>query len=390
MCDVSGRMHLRDLCDQLVGGLPSDGEFLVRIVHGPDARNPFNIALQTIDVDRIDTSLNGRHGDNTVIMGVEVDTYRRPVALHIFAAHPGDAAAFGRERIRVPMEDLIHGFRAERSEQLRGVPWMAPGMLTMHHLGNFAMSAVLAAEHGANHYGFFTTADGGPPIGGEDAATGQQITTSQPGTYDTLPVGTTFQAHESKYPDQVFGPFFKAGLRNVASGWGVSYHTLGNDLEGVNYSSIRSGTLEERDRWSSEQEWFIHTFMEPVYKAWLEMALISGQITMPNGSALPLAKRQKFAAHEWQARRWEWVDPKGDIEAKILMVQAGLMSPQDLAAAMGYDFTDVIEAIKLAQEIAGRYGVRLPAYDAMPGAKPANANEPPPPAPKPPAPAPAA
>lgn len=370
VADVAGQQHFRDMCETLVGGLPPDGEFLVRMVSGADAGNRFNFALQIIDVDRIDTSFNGRYGSNAVIMGVEVNAYRRPVAMHIFTAHPNDGATGGRQRERVPLDDLIHRFKVERAGQLRGIPWMASGMLSLHHLGGFMLSAVLAAEHGANHYGFFTTPDGGPPIGGETGPAGETITTSQPGVYDTLPTGVSFQPHESKYPTEAFGPFVKTALQRVATGWRVAYVSLANDLEGVNYSSIRSGVLEERDRWMADQEWFIQTFMEPVYRRWLQMALISGAITMPNGSALPYSKLQKFSAHEWQPRRWEWVDPKGDMEAKILMVNAGLMSPQDLAAAQGYDFEDVVSAIADAQQIAADFGVKLTAYDAAPGATP--------------------
>lgn len=369
-CDITGRQSLRDLCATLVGGLPSDGEFLVRVVRGADAGNKYGIALQLIDVDRIDTTMNigATQTTNAVIMGVEVDAYRRPVALHLFAAHPNDGTGSSRQRVRVPTTETLHCFKIERAEQMRGIPWMSAGMLSLHHLGNFKLSALLAAEHGANHYGFFTTPDGAPPIGTEDAE-GQAITTSQPGTYDTLPMGVSFTPHESKYPNEVFGPFVKTTLQRIASGWRVAYHSLANDLEGVSYSSIRSGSLEERDRWASDQEWFISVFMEPVYKMWLQTALFMGAITTANGSALPASKIAKFSAHEWQARRWEWVDPKGDMEAKILAVKAGLMAPQDLANAMGYDFDDTLSSIAAAQAMAKQLGVQLTAYDPTPGAQ---------------------
>ena len=246
-------------------------------------------------------------------------------------------------------------------------------MLSLHHLGGFQLSALLAAEHGANHYGFFQQGENagpGPAIGGveSEGGTAVAIATSQPGTYDTLPAGYTFQPHDSKYPNEVFGPFVKTILQRIATGWRVAYHSLANDLEGVNFSSIRSGTLEERDRWMDDQEWFISAFMEPVFMAWLRMALLSGAITMPNGSALPASKMAKFSRHEWQPRRWEWVDPKTDMEAKILSVRAGLVPPQDLAASMGYDFEDTLKAIQQAQRLAQAYGVSLTAYEATPGA----------------------
>jgi lambda family phage portal protein len=367
-CDVTGRQSLRDLCETLVGQLPSDGEFLVRIVRGVEAGNRFGFALQAIDADRIDTSHNTAPaaGRNAVIMGVEVDSYRRPLAVHIFSGHPNDGHGTNRQRLRIPMSELVHGYRTERPEQARGIPWMAPGVLSLHHLGKFSLAALLAAENGANHFGFFQTPDGQSPIGAVDNE-GETIAVTQPGTYDVLPPGVTFQAHESRYPDQAIGPFVKHHLQRIASGWGVAYHSLANDLEGVNYSSIRSGTLEERDRWAADQEWFIASFLEPVYRAWLQYSLMAGSITMPNGSRLPAAKADKFGAHEWQARRWDWVDPKSDVEANILKVRAGLMSPQDLSAAMGYDFEDTLAAIRDAQALAAEFGVRLTAYDATPG-----------------------
>lgn len=381
MADLTGRQDLRDMCASLIGAMPSDGEFLVREVKGEAAGNPFNYALQVIDVDRIDTQYNGvepRTG-NTIIMGVEVNAYRRPVALHIWTAHPQDYTARTRLRERVPVEEVIHGFKVEHAEQVRGVPWMAPGMLSLHHLGGFMFSAILAAEHGANHYGFFYTPDGEPPPGmtGVDEGEGggsagvpqsEQIMTSQPGVFDTLPQGYKFEPFESKYPEANYGPFVKTALQRVASGWRVAYHNLASDLEGVNYTSSRTGELAERDRWMADQEWFIHVFLERVFQGWLLMALLSGQIRMPNGSALPAAKIEKFRAHVWMPRRWTWVDPESDTKANIMQVRAGLQSPQDLCASMGYDFDEVLDSISQARKMAEALGVPLPAYDATPGA----------------------
>ena len=367
--DITGTQSLKDLCDTLVGGLPCDGEFLVRLVRGTDAGNKYQLAVQLIDVDRIDTQYNttATGTGNQIVMGVERDGYGRPVALWLFDAHPNDGARSGRTRTRVPMAEVIHRFKIDTAAQARGIPWMAPGMLSLHHLGGFKLAALLAAEHGANHFGFFTSPEGVNPLGSTDE-TGQAITTSQPGTFDTLPAGVSFTPFDSKYPSDNFGPFVKVTLQRIASGWRVAYHSLANDLEGVSFSSIRSGTLEERDRWSADQTWFINAFLEPLYQVWLQSALLTGSITMPNGSALPAAKIAKFQQHEWQPRRWEWVDPKSDMEAKILSVRAGLIAPQDLAAQMGYDFDDTLAKIAAAQKLATSYNITLTAYEATPGA----------------------
>lgn len=383
VCDITGQFHFDELCRNLVGAMPSDGEFLVRMVYGADAGNQFNFALQVIDVDRIDTGYNQAavKGGNAVIMGVEVNAYRRPVAYHLFTAHPQDGEHSSRLRVRIPADGVLHRFKVERAEQVRGIPWMAPGMLSLHHLGAFKLAALLAAENGANHYGFFTTPDGEAPIGNADADSGEQISVSQPGIYDTLPTGVSFQPHESKYPNETFGPFVKTTLQRIASGWRVAYHSLANDLEGVNFSSIRSGTLEERDRWSGDQQWFINTFLEIIQPEWLKMSLLSGALTMPNGSALPAAKLAKFSAHQWQPRAWDWVDPKSDMQASVDGINAGLLNPIDEAAKRGNDFEDNMKSKSKAEAIAKKYGTTLPAYDSKPGANSGGNTAPPAPPP---------
>ena len=100
------------------------------------------------------------------------------------------------------------------------------------------------------------------------------------------------------------------------------------------------------------------------------MALLSKAIVLPNGSALPLSKMDKFTAHQWQGRRWEWVDPEKDMIARTLAVKAGLMAPQDIAAQLGTDFDDNIAKIAQANQLAKTAGVALPAYESMPGVQP--------------------
>jgi lambda family phage portal protein len=186
--------------------------------------------------------------------------------------------------------------------------------------------------------------------------------------------------YESQYPNAVIEPFTKAILRRIATGLDVAYNSLANDLEGVNYSSIRAGVLEEREQWMTMQNWFIDAFIEPVFDEWYARAMTAGAIVMPNGSPLPLAKAEKFRAHEWQGKRWSWVDPLKDQEAAVLAVRSGFMSPQQVAAQQGLDLEDVIAAIAAANKIATAAGL-LPF--AGPGADPKQAQPAPPPAEEP-------
>ncbi len=376
LCDAAGRQSLRDLLRTAILTAARDGEGLIRFVRGNDAGNPFGLALQLLDVDRIDTTLNrpAEMGYGQVRMGVEVNTYGRPLALWLRNRHPGEMYVASQDvrnatHTRVPAEDVVHYFIADRPEQYRGVPWMHAAMLRLNNLGGYEEAAIVASRVGASKMGFFSGPDGadaGTLADTEDAATGELYTETEAGTFGTLPPGTTFTPFNPDYPAAMFGEFVKANLRGIASGLGVAYHALANDLEGVNFSSIRSGTLEERDQWMMVQEWFIEQVLEPIYAEWLGNALAFGQITLDNGSALPMTKLEKFSGHLWQGRRWEWVDPLRDIQADIAAIDAQLQSPQRVAAKLGRDLEDLYVEIDQANKLRERMGLQPKPAPAAP------------------------
>lgn len=376
VCEITGKMGFSDLIRAILRGTATDGEYLVRKVRGAAAGNRFGYALQLIDMDRLDTLHNRAptEGVNAIIMGVEVNAFRRPVAYYILTAHPSDHAQ-ERRRERIPAEEILHDFITERAEQVRGIPWMTGSMLSLHHLGEFEQSALLAARKGADTLGFFVSPDGEPPIGSDaDADTGEPITVSVPGSYDTLPEGYDFRPYDSRYPDAMMADFTKGFLRKIASGFGVSAHNLTGDMNDVNYSSARIAELAERDGWLVLQDWFIQSFLKPVFMDWLETSLLASAIVTQNGTPLPASRLEKFRAHHWQGRRWQWVDPVKDIEAARLAIKSGIASPQMIAAQNGVDVEDVIGAIARFEQQAAAAGVTLIDYEIT-RQQPADSNQ---------------
>lgn len=352
-CTVDGRMSWVDAQRLFVENLIRDGEVLVRLVRYP---NDFRFALEFIESDLLDEEYNAQlPNGHRIRMGVELDSFNRPVAYHLFTAHPGDNSTMwmGKAYNRVPAEKMIHAFLPERAMQTRGAPWMAPVISDLKMLNGYREAELVAARVGASKMGFFTspTGDG---FTADDTDNKVPIMEAEPGTFHQLPEGVQFQEFDPTHPTSAFADFEKAILRGIASGLGVSYTSLANDLEGVSYSSIRQGALEDRDQWKIVQDFLIQHFVEPVYRAFLMSIMENGVIN------IPASRFDKFAdATVFRARGFQWVDPLKEMNAAVVGLQNGLMSLQDVANQQGRDIEEVFDQIQAEKEMASTYGLSL-------------------------------
>lgn len=353
-CTVDGRASWIDAQRLAIESIVRDGEVFVLFVE--DRGNRFGFRLQFIDPDLVDVEHNAElEGGGQIRMGVEVDATGRPVAYHIRTRHPDDYQHTGRAaRVeRIAAERVLHLYRADRIGQTRGVPWTASAMTRLKMLGGYEEAELVAARIGASKMGFFTseTGDEYGADGSED--TGDLRMEVSPGQFEQLPKGVDFKAFDPQHPNAAFKDFEKAMLRGIASGLGVSYTSLANDLEAVSYSSIRQGLLEERDFWRMHQHWLIEHFCQPVYLRWLRQVLATGMTTLPE------RKYDKFAATTWVPRGWQWVDPRNEAEAQILAINNGLMTRTQALAERGLDVEDVLRELAAEDELAASVGVVL-------------------------------
>ena len=352
-CSVDGKISWVDAQRLFIENLVRDGEVLVRLVKYP---NDFGFALEFIESDLLDEEYNVTlPNGHRIRMGVELDSFNRPIAYHLFTAHPGDNSTMwmGKSYNRIPADKMIHAFLPERAMQTRGAPWMSPVIADLKMLNGYREAELVAARVGASKMGFFTspTGDGFTP---DDTDNKVPIMEAEPGTFHQLPDGVQFQQFDPTHPTTAFADFEKAILRGIASGLGVSYTSLANDLEGVSYSSIRQGALEDRDQWKIIQDFLIQHFVEPVYRAFL-LAIMQNAVIN-----IPASRFDKFAESTvFRARGFQWVDPLKEMNASVLGLQNGLLSMQDIANQQGRDVEEIFDQIQAEQEMAARYGLSM-------------------------------
>jgi len=373
-CDVERKLTWREMQTMALRRAAYDGEVLLRWVR--ETANPYGISLRLIEADLLDETHNANlENGGTIRMGVERNSIGQVTAYHLLNGHPGDtmpAPKNGNRRERVPAELIIHLFLPERPGQSRGWPWLTAAIRDLWMLGGYKEAELVAARVSAAKAGFITkTFPDGMPYPEEEDGTGKTMEV-EPGIIEELPMGSQFTPWDPTHPNTAFGDFVKSALRSVATGMGVSYNTLSSDLEGVNYSSIRAGLLDEREEWLQIQSWLIDHLCRPVFRKWIEVCLLGGAIK------LPPEKLEKFTADTWRGRRWQWVDPEKDVRAGLLAVEGGLKSRRQIVAESGGDIEETLEEIAQDNQMADEKGVTLSGPNgAQPVAKPAPEPNPP-------------
>ena len=320
-CDFFGRQSLTSLERQFIANVATDGEILCRIYRGKQY-GKYGFKIRLIDPGYLDLNYNHSNAGNGnyIEMSIEYDRDDIPVAYHLIKPNreAGSSAILGYGqtgvRERVPAEDILHCFISDRIDQPRGMPWLATPLLRMNMQGGFEEAALVNARAGAGKMGFIEEAGDLKQIFDADEDSGEMIDQSDPGSWHRLPPGTKISGYDPTYPNNEFGAFSKSILRGIAAGLGVAYHTLANDLEGVNYSSGRLCSQNERDVWIGVQDWMKDSLLYPLYEAWLAQQLTLGTIRIGNGS-LRASQEEKYQDVEFQGRRWAGVDPKKESDA---------------------------------------------------------------------------
>lgn len=308
-CEISGKLSRAGAEELIVKTIAQDGDILIRHIY--DSSNKYGYSIQLLEADYLDTTLNTvLQNGNRIAMGVEQDAFGRPVAYHLLSNHPGDSvwSYNGRKYVRVPAHEIELPFPMWRPGQTRGVPWAHAALLDLHHINEFRSDTQVQARYAAKNLVKYER-DPEQEVTEETEEEGE-ILEEFDGVSTVVPEGYKMSETNFTGPSTTFPEFQKGNLRAASSGLESNYNVLGNDYEGVSFSSLRQAVLEDRDHWKRKQRWMIEEVCEVIFNRWLETALLKDAIPGLN----PWEKTRLCQPH-FQGRRWQWVDPLKDEQA---------------------------------------------------------------------------
>jgi lambda family phage portal protein len=368
-CDVTGQSSFEEIQQLAFKSYLETGEVFVRKIKQSFGGCCIPFALEVIEADQVAEDYNSTAPNgNEIIMGVELDEWKRPVAYWMYENHPGDfwfgsrgtmggtTTAANRNLRRIPSDEIIHLFNKERPGQLRGVPILYSTINRLRNLNKYEEAELVAARAAANFMGIITTPYNDlldePQKNDEEKPVEETLT---PGVIKYLAEGEDFKSFTPNRPNSAFEGFHRNQLRASAVGTGVAFEGASGDYSQSNYSSSRLSLLDVRDIWVIMQQSFITNFLVDVYESWLEMAVLSGYLNFSDYEIRP----ERYQVIRWTARGWSWVDPHKEINATIAAIKSGLTTLTDEVAKQGGDFEENIKAIAREREILDTYGVSL-------------------------------
>ena len=407
-CDLYRRNSFYDLQDLAYVAYLVDGDsFALFRRKPPTPFMPYSLRLQIIEGNRISNpysgSLTGGYGvfsveaknqsnGNRIVSGVEIDAEGAIEAYWISNKVPGDLVeaaqmdawvrvkAFGDLSGTPNIVQICHDVR---SEQYRGVPYLAPVIETLKQVSRYTNAELTAAIIKSFFALFFTNAPAGANglegiapsaiYGNEEEEVDPRrpvVDVAEydlgPGTLNALPAGVDVKAVDAGRSMSTFDPFVTQLIKHIGAAINIPYEVLMKNFTS-SYSASRAAMLQAWEEFKLRRTWFARDFCQPVYETWLAEAVAIGRIDAPGFFDDP-AIRAAWVSADWYGPTMSILDPVKDIKGSAMRVQYGLSTREREAAEMtGTDFEENLDQLAWELKMIESKGLTLGTPEVLAG-----------------------
>lgn len=351
-CDVTNVQTLDGVIETMVRSMLEGGDTVLRMLdRGSRDSRRVPLALQLWEGDVIDHYKDGTLPTGTgrqARLGVELGPEGQRLGYHLFPQHPGEMTTSVAASIStlVPRAEVVHLFKTLRPGQVRGVPLLAPILLSARDLDSLLESTIIKSKVEASFSAFITQSGEYGPVDSDTSPapnSGPPLTELRPGTIARLREGENIEfANPSSASN--FESVANSFLYGIAAGAGITFSDLTGDLRQANYSSLRAGRIMHRILINQLRWLTIAPQIQRIVDRWSDRAIIAG-VLQDRADGYPF--KMIFPP-------WEKVDPLKDLQAEILAVRSGQKSPTEFVAESGSDpravMADLIAFLKILDD----------------------------------------
>jgi len=363
-CDITGKMSFYDMQSMTARRLEIDGGLFIKSIWNPALRYP--LQLQLLEIDLLDIYKNEvLNNGNSIICGVEITPFRKPVAywLNPEPNKPYDNYSQMTVSVRIPASEIIFIYDIIRIEQLHGISNLAKILPKLRDIMDIEENELVKEKIQTSYSAIITKNEFGSLTESfaneETNADGQIEDMHEAGGVVYLEQGEDVKFPEKPKGESGYESFMRVNIRNFAKADGWSSEQISGDLSQANYSSARTGSIEDEKNAEIWQKKIIDKFCQPIAEWFVDMLILTRKVTAIDYYNNPY----KYYEFLWLKPGTKWIDPKKEAEANWLLIAKGLLSRQDYYASLGKDFETEMEQIKFEKELMKKYGLSEMAVD---------------------------
>lgn len=318
-----------------------DGEVFIRKVK--DNKSKFGIRFEIIDSLDVDTLYNGvyQNSGEKIVMGIKVDQHYKPLSYFVRKDRSADYYLAG-DRIEIPASQIIHIYKKQYANQVRGFTPLAPVLLTLNSIQEYQKAQINASILSSVFMGVYQKTGSGDAFENFDESeidqNGDVALELENGVFKYAPEGWSLKQIANNHPNSNVGNFQKALLKTVSGALGMSYNKISSDFQATSYSSLRQSNMEDAVTVKQIQQFMVDNWKDLEFAEWLKYLLISDLTN------LPYSKIEKFMQHTFQGRNFEYLDPAKEMQAIKLRMSLGLSSPIQEIQLAGKDPVDILNS----------------------------------------------
>jgi lambda family phage portal protein len=357
--DVSGNYDLQGLCRQAIRSAYTDGDLGIGLIDQDG-----DLKVQLVEGDRIAEEMRAgiQIDRNNPIGGVEVDWETgRPISFLVGRRNAGGVL----EKVEPwNAESFLLFYRRQRVDQVRGVPLLAPVIQTARDLDKYLTATRIAANVQAT-FGVFIKRQNPAQL-----MLNQSSAVSGTNDYRTQPMKTGQIWHLAPdedvtgftptMPASQFDDVAKFWVRLIAVGMGSTYEMIMSDFGDMSFSASRV-QLMEHDAINKEwQRLLVQRVLNRLYRVWVSKRMETKLLAF---------NPQAYDKAQWIGPASESVDPVGDSQSHIELINNKLMSRQRYYTQLGLEWKAEQAQIKREEEWQKEQGMVPVNAETEPGAE---------------------
>jgi capsid protein len=159
----------------------------------------------------------------------------------------------------------------------------------------------------------------------------QRMSTETPGATLELDYGLELMQTDPKFPIEASHEFRQDNQRDIAVATGTSYQDISGDFQNLGFAAALMCQTPKQDYCKIRQRNFIDCVVRPIFREWLNQQILDGTIEQKYGVVLRKDELDQYlAAAKFKGKRWAFVNPLVQAQTLIIMLEAGIMSPQQV------------------------------------------------------------